>query len=58
MIGLTTDPETIRFHQGSNISLPLLKNEIDRRILKITCMVNNLSMAGKKRARKSSRRSH
>lgn len=50
MLQLASDPESIRFLQGNRISLPLLKNEIDRRMLKITCLVKRLD--------KKRRRSH
>ena len=39
---MTSDPECIHFHSGNRISLPLLKNEIDRKILKIICMAKQL----------------
>lgn len=42
------DKESIRFTNGKNIHLNLLKNEIDRRILKITAMVNNLDSGNQK----------
>lgn len=42
MLELTLDPDCINFSKGNRISLPLLKNEIDRRILKITSMIMNL----------------
>jgi hypothetical protein len=42
MMDLASDPESIRFLTGNRISLPLLKHEIDRRMLKITCLVKRL----------------
>lgn len=36
---LINDPECIPFMNKKQVSLPLLKNEIDRRILKITTMI-------------------
>lgn len=39
MIHLLHDPQAIKFTQGNSINLNLLKNEIDRRILKISTMI-------------------
>lgn len=42
MIGLLQDEHAIRFTDGKRIHLKLLKNEIDRRILKITTLISGL----------------
>lgn len=48
MQAILRDKECIRFTNGKNVNLNLLKNEIDRRILKITAMVNNLDSGNDK----------
>lgn len=48
MQAILRDKGCIRFTNGKNINLNLLKNEIDRRILKITAMVNNLDTGNDK----------
>jgi hypothetical protein len=42
MLELASDPECIQFTHGKRISLPLLKHEIDRRMLKIACLVKRM----------------
>lgn len=49
MIELTSDPDAICFLSNQQIILPLLKNQIDRRIIKITYMINKF---GKRRKTK------
>jgi hypothetical protein len=42
MEDLLKDKDTIRFIKNGTVNLKLLKNEIDRRLLKIGCLVRNL----------------
>lgn len=44
MLDLLQDPQAIRFTDGKKINLKLLKNEIDRRILKITALASSVDL--------------
>ncbi len=42
MEDLLKDKDTIAFIRNGSVNLKLLKNEIDRRLLKIGCLVRNM----------------
>ena len=42
MISAVEDIDAIRFRNGKRINLPLLKNEIDRKFLRIMMLVNKV----------------